>query len=761
MVTPSNQQTPSSSQSGVSTVKQVDQGTIADAKAASALQKKNDTLAVQKTAEQKTAEADSRSKNKERSPDKRFKYYIQVKFGGDSTGQLPTQATTDTAKPDANTAAYLAETLKVLGGRKDLIAIAELAASWENAKKTPSAQPTSGSTASSSTSKTTSTPGSTASSSTSKPTEKKSEPTNKDIVVSPYLKTENFKKSPSTSTAAQQKLPTFNTGTTNTAISSDSLKTAQIGVTEFKGIKLEDFQSAAKPVDQQAELENLPRELTFTNLNGDFLGRTEIRLSTANHNTAKFVLHDPKDQYRNIIPKLKNVEIVLGFVEGYKRNVFVGVVLSVGRVFPNGTLVEVIDPSYDLKTPAPNVAVTNLAADSSTPTPPIQGAATDPAQMLKDKKAAASPSSATTPTTQNTTANTAKPADSKSASSTIPAGSIAPNPNQSPQKASTTQQTPTAGTQQTPATQTPTTSTALGSTPPTGTDLLTEIQKSSSTQSLGQKFVSSSSTNLKFSDKTNPLTVQKMGQIQLQQAKLSAASAEAALKGNVLVVRGNTMSEVSPGQGESSGIILDYKGNPAAFIGSPIIKKRSEVHLQGPAGGVQVRGWNPQTKQLTEGVAYTPATPVQHPTGIIKPPEWSAIKINDPIVPGSPYTWGDATKNGRRVPQSKEIMGGIIRICVIITGFTTKTGQKKWTINSWYRDPVSNRNADGATNSRHLYGDAVDVVFPGYEALFKELWADGQGGSGGWQGGIAAKRGVFMHIDDRGSQGKGRSRWYY
>lgn len=62
----------------------------------------------------------------------------------------------------------------------------------------------------------------------------------------------------------------------------------------------------------------------------------------------------------------------------------------------------------------------------------------------------------------------------------------------------------------------------------------------------------------------------------------------------------------------------------------------------------------------------------------------------------------------------------------------------------------------------HLYGDAVDLYFDGpeYLKLFQELWADGPSGSGGWPGGVAKGKG-FIHIDDRGSQGRGRARWYY
>jgi hypothetical protein len=55
----------------------------------------------------------------------------------------------------------------------------------------------------------------------------------------------------------------------------------------------------------------------------------------------------------------------------------------------------------------------------------------------------------------------------------------------------------------------------------------------------------------------------------------------------------------------------------------------------------------------------------------------------------------------------------------------------------------------------------IDFVFPGYETFFKEMWADSPEDNGGWQGGIALKRGVFRHFKDLGSQGRGGARWYY
>jgi hypothetical protein len=167
-------------------------------------------------------------------------------------------------------------------------------------------------------------------------------------------------------------------------------------------------------------------------------------------------------------------------------------------------------------------------------------------------------------------------------------------------------------------------------------------------------------------------------------------------------------------------------------------------------------------KQVEGAVVNTPAPVTQHPTGVINPPEWNAVLLSKPIDGQDIYTWADATKNGERVPESKAIMEGIIRIARILAQFTKESGQTKVITTSWYRDPQNNARIGGASDSRHMYGDAVDFYFDGpeYLKLFQKLWADGPDGSGGWQGGVA-KGGGFIHLDDRGSQGKGRSRWYY
>ena len=80
-------------------------------------------------------------------------------------------------------------------------------------------------------------------------------------------------------------------------------------------------------------------------------------------------------------------------------------------------------------------------------------------------------------------------------------------------------------------------------------------------------------------------------------------------------------------------------------------------------------------------------------------------------------------------------------------------GNKPMQINSWYRDPATNAAVGGASQSRHLSGDAVDFVVPGVSCFDVFARLDPWWGS---RGGLASSS-VFTHIDVRGY----KARWDY
>lgn len=132
---------------------------------------------------------------------------------------------------------------------------------------------------------------------------------------------------------------------------------------------------------------------------------------------------------------------------------------------------------------------------------------------------------------------------------------------------------------------------------------------------------------------------------------------------------------------------------------------------------------------------------------------------NNPIIWTTAYgerghfTWGEATHNGTRLPESSSVVYGIIRICQALEDIRYRFGGRSMGINSWYRPPAINAAIGGASNSRHLYGDAVDFVVSGYHPYDVYARLDSWWGS---KGGLASSS-VFTHIDARGY----RARWSY
>jgi len=265
-----------------------------------------------------------------------------------------------------------------------------------------------------------------------------------------------------------------------------------------------------------------------------------------------------------------------------------------------------------------------------------------------------------------------------------------------------------------------------------------------------EQFALKHSQDLKFAKDTKFATAEQ-GQSRLQKSDLQAATQSAAEQGDVVVTRGNTVRQVQPGRGEPSGLVLDYQANRAAFVGRPEVLKRTPLQLMSGYGAIAVTGWNANDKRSVGATVVVPGAASVHPTGNIAVPEWGQIAISDPIFPGCLYTWGDATKNGSRVPENKAIMEGIIKIAQTLQQLTEQYNNgSKFRVNSWYRNPAANAAAGGATNSRHLSGDAVDFVGGNWQQVFRAL-------STSYDGGLGDGRHIgFIHID-RGS----KRRWGY
>lgn len=129
------------------------------------------------------------------------------------------------------------------------------------------------------------------------------------------------------------------------------------------------------------------------------------------------------------------------------------------------------------------------------------------------------------------------------------------------------------------------------------------------------------------------------------------------------------------------------------------------------------------------------------------------IFVNDPELGTANFTWGEATHGGTRIPADRSVTYNIVKIARVMQKVRKKFDNVPIRINSWYRDPATNRRVGGASRSRHLSGDAVDFVVKGVNPsiVYAELepWWGNEGG--------LASSSIFTHIDARGW----KARWQY
>lgn len=130
--------------------------------------------------------------------------------------------------------------------------------------------------------------------------------------------------------------------------------------------------------------------------------------------------------------------------------------------------------------------------------------------------------------------------------------------------------------------------------------------------------------------------------------------------------------------------------------------------------------------------------------------DFSALDLTAPIIPGSPFTWADATKDGTRMPDDDDIYQGMIRIATEAQKVYDLL-QVPMIVTSWYRTPGANVAAGGAADSRHLCGDAIDFYCDNLtgDEIYDQLdsW---------WTGGLGrySQYPELIHIDARDYQAR-------
>lgn len=100
-------------------------------------------------------------------------------------------------------------------------------------------------------------------------------------------------------------------------------------------------------------------------------------------------------------------------------------------------------------------------------------------------------------------------------------------------------------------------------------------------------------------------------------------------------------------------------------------------------------------------------------------PTGQKVYSNQLIVEGIPLTWGEATKDCTRVPDTKELVENAVRLAKTWGKVREKFGSPL-IITSGYRPPSVNRAIGGASQSQHLFFRALDMQ--PVNGDFSRLW---------------------------------------
>lgn len=138
--------------------------------------------------------------------------------------------------------------------------------------------------------------------------------------------------------------------------------------------------------------------------------------------------------------------------------------------------------------------------------------------------------------------------------------------------------------------------------------------------------------------------------------------------------------------------------------------------------------------------------------------------ISSDLTPSSPiwfdgartnFTWGEATKNGERIPTDANITRNIVMMAGFMDEIREFLGGHPIGITSWYRDPKTNARIGGSSLSSHMDGYAVDFYVVGDVISVVDVFSKLKSFVGN-RGGLAVGNG-FVHVDLRGVA----ARWSY
>lgn len=136
-------------------------------------------------------------------------------------------------------------------------------------------------------------------------------------------------------------------------------------------------------------------------------------------------------------------------------------------------------------------------------------------------------------------------------------------------------------------------------------------------------------------------------------------------------------------------------------------------------------------------------------------PSGTSVYVNDPIIPGGSFTWSEFTKGGSRWPVDIYVECQMIKMAQQLEHLKRHCFNVPMIITSAYRPPAVNRAVGGASASRHLHGDAIDLYAAGKSTEW--LWSRVRNYWGNRGGQAVSWRGQFVHLDLRGW----RAEWVY
>ncbi|NJL48628.1 MAG: peptidase M15 family protein [Leptolyngbyaceae cyanobacterium SM2_5_2] len=206
-------------------------------------------------------------------------------------------------------------------------------------------------------------------------------------------------------------------------------------------------------------------------------------------------------------------------------------------------------------------------------------------------------------------------------------------------------------------------------------------------------------------------------------------SSELGASDKVFLKKGTTFLLNSYGEVERNHLKVSLEG---AFLGA---QNRNTWYVYIP--DVEVAGNLPGNQPNDTASSKQLASPKDLGKAMRFPGLSTVYYTNYPIIwktqngePGN-FTWGEATHNGTRIPEHKNVVYGIVRVAQALEDIRQLYGSRAITINSWYRPKAINAAVGGASLSRHLQGDAVDFTIAGIHPydVYKRL--DGWWGSRG------------------------------